>query len=248
MVELPYKDYFSLRQQADGLSALSGKIESATRELTPFSGKGSDPEPVPAGVKAKQVIDLQEVLGKGSVLKELHANVPVAKPMEAVRAPEPAIAEFAPTAILKGVSSVLVAAEEPEFEKEQGKAPAGVAMTIPQSVVNYITSKDEKGEMMDLFRQYYQELGSSCGGSLSVTLQDRYICLWNYNQWSMFAFWDIHEGCLRLSLNEKFAPEGGAVETWAPPKWMGVPKMIRFEVSAFSKGTLARLLDAFKAA
>lgn len=164
----------------------------------------------------------------------------------AVRVLDPgAWAADAPAVIAEGVR----AAAEPNVAPVAGVDSArGRALVVPRAVEAYIEAHDEKGGLMDIFRRYYQALGARCGGSLSATFQDRYICLWNYDEWKMFALIDIANGGLRLSLKKEMVPDGRVSEFWVPPKWMGSERMARFSLDDFSIGALDVLVDAYGAA
>lgn len=78
---------------------------------------------------------------------------------------------------------------------------------IKKDIAEHFNKADHSGRLFNVFKQYYTFLNEACGGTVRVTLKDGFCSLWNYNEWEEFAFVDIFEGSLRISINPRYTDE-----------------------------------------
>ena len=148
-------------------------------------------------VKTTVLADLQ------SFMEGTPATAPVAEAPEVEPAPE----------------TPPVPAEEPESEKvsvefsadtPEPQAPAAMRDSvsdvppIKKDIITHFNKLDESGRLLNVFKQYYTCLNESCGGTVRVTMKDGFCSLWNYDEWEEFAFIDIFENLLRITLDSSY--------------------------------------------
>ncbi len=99
-------------------------------------------------------------------------------------------------------------APEPRSESkpaaERTKAEGFDVPPIKKDIAQHFNKLDESGRLFNVFKQYYTCLNDSCGGTVRVTMKDGVCSLWNYDEWEEFAFVDLSEGHLRISLDPRY--------------------------------------------
>ncbi len=104
--------------------------------------------------------------------------------------------------------SVEFSAEEPESPKQPPGAQARTEISevppIKKEIVEHFNKFDESGRLFNVFKQYYTYLNEACGGTVRVTMKDGFCSLWNYDEWEEFAFVDIFEGLLRMTIDPRY--------------------------------------------
>ena len=156
--------------------------------------------------KAEEAQRLQQV--KTTVLADLQTFMGTA--------PVAAIAPEVPEAKAEPQSPPPVQDKAPETEKvsvefsadtPEPQAPAAVrgavsdVPPIKKDIVAHFNKLDESGRLLNVFKQYYTCLNETCGGTVRVTMKDGFCSLWNYDEWEEFAFVDIFENLLRITLD-----------------------------------------------
>ena len=166
-------------------------------------------------VKATVLADLQRYM-EGSPVSA--SSAPVAPKTDSEPEDSPALVEESePENISDEVSEEPpVLEEEPEAKKvsvefsadtPEPQAPAAARDTasdvppIKKDIVAHFNKLDESGRLLNVFKQYYTCLNESCGGTVRVTMKDGFCSLWNYDEWEEFAFVDIFENLLRITLD-----------------------------------------------
>jgi hypothetical protein len=255
LVEMPYGDYYTLRSLAQSSDSLSRRIDAVLADLsgslTPSVASKLFPPGIPAAVPysvGKTIVEIVETeegkkessaAGAGKQAAPVHQKA--APVMDRPAAKAPALAPEAAEA------SVATAVAEAAPARTVAASEASEVAAVPKLIENFLTAQDPDGGLLEVFRHYYQGIAKRCSGALSATYQEGHICLWNYDEWKMFAYVDVNKGQLRVSVEESLAPEGRKLELWVPPKWMGSNKLARISLDDFSDSTLEILVNAFKA-
>ena len=76
---------------------------------------------------------------------------------------------------------------------------------LKKNIVAHFSRVDASGRLFDLFKQYYAFLNDACGGMVRVTIKDGICSFWNYDAWEEFAFLDVVDGKLRISVPSRYA-------------------------------------------
>jgi hypothetical protein len=85
-----------------------------------------------------------------------------------------------------------------------GRADISEVPPIKNEITEHFNKLDESGRLFNVFKQYYTCLNEACGGTVRVTMKDGFCSLWNYDEWEEFAFVDIFEGLLRISIDPRY--------------------------------------------
>ena len=183
-LQIPYQDYVALVEKVKEGDRIRLVKTSVLSNLQSFLG-GTPPV---AEVRKKTNIvrtDLKQerpVSKKVSVEFDSEAPAPVVK-----KAPAP-VRPTAKSPVVNG----------------RGSSDGIQIPPIKKDVSVHFNSIDESGRLLSVFKQYYACLNDSCGGTVRVTMKDGFCSLWNYDEWEEFAFVDIFEGQLRISLDPRY--------------------------------------------
>jgi len=95
---------------------------------------------------------------------------------------------------------------EPAQQQPTSNARADISELPPikNEIAEHFNKFDESGRLFSVFKQYYTCLNEACGGTVRVTMKDGFCSLWNYDEWEEFAFVDIFEGLLRITINPRY--------------------------------------------
>ncbi len=152
-------------------------------------------------VKAEVLLDLRRFLDPGSVADPVEMPEPVAEPETEptpakVKEPEPEMV------------SIEFSAGESESGTQQapakGREDAVQVPPVKEEIARHFNKLDESGRLFNVFTQYYTCLNDACGGTVRVTMKDGFCSLWNYDEWEEFAFVDIFEGLLRMTIDPRY--------------------------------------------
>jgi len=153
-------------------------------------------------VKAEVLSDLCRFLVPGSVADPVEIPEPVATPETE---PAPAVAAEPET---EKVSIGFSAGESESgtLRKTPAKGREDKAQVPPvkEDIARHFNKLDESGRLFNVFTQYYTCLNDVCGGTVRVTMKDGFCSLWNYDEWEEFAFVDIFEGLLRMTIDPRY--------------------------------------------
>ncbi len=152
-------------------------------------------------VKAEVLLDLRRFLDPGSVADPVEMPEPVAEPETE---PTPAkVKEPEPEKV-----SIEFSAGESESGTQQapakGREDAVQVPPVKEEIARHFNKLDESGRLFNVFTQYYTCLNDACGGPVRVTMKDGFCSLWNYDEWEEFAFVDIFEGLLRMTIDPHY--------------------------------------------
>ena len=243
VLQISYAQYISLQNQ----------YEEAQRTQKLAASVQSDLDRFLSGISAAVLKEEYPLPGGG-----VSPSAPASKPSAAAEPPKssPPKSEApasAPEPEEKKETPAPKQEEAPPVSKEAAPAkPKGGAVKIApikKEIVQHFEKVDGSGKLFEIFRDYYTLLNESCGGMMRVTMKDGICSLWNYDEWEEFAFVDLLEGKLRLSVPPKYA------EMLKPLKQCEVPrllarkrKLIGVEVEDLNELVLDVLEKAFREA
>lgn len=204
---------------------------------------------------------LREV--KNTVLTDLERFIVVnperSIPMDAVKSTsEKAVEAVAVAQEPKDIGSeTVVEAEEreespvPQAAPSAEVAPRTVAsdMEIPpikKDIAAYFNTLDESGRLFNVLKQYYTCLNDSCGGTVRVTMKDGVCSLWNYDEWEEFAFLDVFDGHVRVSLDPRYTEKLQALNFCEVPRLLSCRRnLVSVQVDDLNNTMLDVLSTAF---
>ncbi|MDZ8119936.1 hypothetical protein [Pontiella agarivorans] len=177
-LQLPYKDYVAIME----------KVKEGRRMRE---------------VKNTVMADLRQVLGGAVAAVEVQKKVAAAR--KDVSAQEPQSDKAAEAVSVEADSGTPAVRPGGRAASERGGIPEGMAVPpIKKDISVHFNKLDESGRLFSVFKQYYAFLNDACGGTVRVTLKDGICSLWNYDEWEEFAFIDIYERQLRISLDQRY--------------------------------------------
>jgi hypothetical protein len=236
-LQIPYEEYKALMEKVQEGQRLQQIKTTVIANLKKFLGGEN------------QVAAIAEVV---EAVKSVQAAAPKAAPV--VPEPEP-VAEKV---------SVEFDAQEPAAEssvpveavkKENKPAPkAGRKMDenanippIKKDISVHFNKLDESGRLFSVFKQYYTCLNDTCGGTVRVTMKDGFCSLWNYDEWEEFAFIDLFEGHLRVSVDPRYTSELESLSFCEVPRLLSSRRsLVSVQVDDLSNTMLDLLVKAFE--
>ena len=118
---------------------------------------------------------------------------------------------------------------------------------IKKEIEDLFNLQDPSGRLLNVFMQYYSCLNESCQGTVRVTLKDDICSLWNYDKWEEFAFIDVYEGQLRITVDPRYADDLGEYDLCEVARLLAARhKFIAVQVDDLKKPMLEVLTRAFE--
>jgi len=136
---------------------------------------------------------------------------------------------------------------EPKAEPKKAAAEGIEIPPIKKDIAAHFNKVDESGRLFNVFKQYYACLNDTCGGTVRVTMKDGFCSLWNYDEWEEFAFVDMFEGQLRVSIDPRYKDALGSFEFCDVPRLLSSRrKLICVKVDDLNNTMLEVLVKAFE--
>ena len=117
-------------------------------------------------------------------------------------------------------------------------------MPIPPMLLDFLTEQDPSQKAKRLIMACAQKLSSLCGKRITLSLHKPYICLWDFDEWKTFAFGEIIQGYLYLSVESSLQPHADAGSVWVPPSGLCKKPLVRRRVDAITDELLEQLTTA----
>ena len=117
-------------------------------------------------------------------------------------------------------------------------------MPIPPMLLDFLTEQDPSQKAKRLIMACAQKLSSLCGKRITLSLHKPYICLWDFDEWKTFAFGEIIQGYLYLSVESSLQPHANEVNVWVPPSGLCKKPLVRRRVDAITDELLEQLTKA----
>ena len=118
---------------------------------------------------------------------------------------------------------------------------------IKKDISVHFNKLDESGRLFNVFKQYYSCLNDTCGGTVRVTMKDGFCSLWNYDEWEEFAFVDIFEGHLRISMDPRYTSELQSLNFCEVPRLLSSRRnLVSVQIDDLSNTMLDLLVKAFE--
>jgi hypothetical protein len=174
----------------------------------------SEPEPQPEPEVIPEHIPVQTVVSQPAPVYSLPKIEPVVQDIK--------LSESSPT---------------PSTAKEY-------AIPIPPMLLDFLTEQDPSQKAKRLVMACAQKLSGLCEKRITLSLHKPYICLWDFDEWKTFAFGEIIQGHLYLSIEKTLMPDADAEDVWVPPSGLCKKPLVRLKVDAITDDLLSRLTNA----
>jgi hypothetical protein len=129
-----------------------------------------------------------------------------------------------------------------EHEKERKKPKPSVSM--PPNLLNFLEEEDSSQKCRQMVKALAQKLSILTGKQVTLSLHKPYICFWDFNEWRTFAYGQIVQNSLYVSLEENFVPSDVASDLWTPPSGLCKTKLVRFKVDTVSDNIIFLMKNA----
>jgi hypothetical protein len=118
---------------------------------------------------------------------------------------------------------------------------------IKKDIAEHFNKQDESGRLFNVVKQYYTFLNDACGGTVRVTMKDGVCSLWNYDEWEEFAFLDVLEGQVRISLDSRYTDKLQSLNFCEVPRLLaGRRSLVSVQVGDLNNTMLDVLATAFR--
>ena len=230
MLQVPYTEYTELIEKAEEAQRLLKVKEAVLEDLQQFL------EGPPVASSPETPVKAEEV------------PAPKAEPVTPEAAPEPTpapISEATPEKV-----SVEFSADAPEPQQPQapaaGRDQVSDVPPIKKDIIGHFNKLDESGRLFNVFKQYYTCLNETCGGTVRVTMKDGFCSLWNYDEWEEFAFVDIFETLLRVTLDPRYTDALKSLNLCEAPRLISSRRnVVSVQVDDLNNVVLDTLTKAF---
>lgn len=118
------------------------------------------------------------------------------------------------------------------------------AISIPPILLDFLTEEDPSQKAKRLIVSCTQKLSSLCGKRITLSLYKPYICIWDFDEWKTFAFGEIIQGDLYLSVEKTLMPHADEHNVWIPPSGLCKKVLARRRVDAITDDLLGQLAAA----
>ncbi|WP_136062428.1 hypothetical protein [Pontiella sulfatireligans] len=205
-------------------------------------------------VKASVVAGLRSFLGAAAPALKTAPVAEEAPLRQDAPAPEKVSVEFAAEMPQNAPAPVQ---EQSLAKKKAMKSPApkpasrseSADISIPpikKEIAAFFNKQDDSSRLFNVLKQYYTCLNEACGGTVRVTMKDGVCSLWNYDEWEEFAFVDIFERHLRISLDPRCSERLKSLNFCEVPRLLsGRRNLISAQVDDLNKIMLDVLIQAF---
>ena len=225
MLQIPYAEYTQLMEKMEGAQRLQQ-------------------------VKASVLSDLQKFMGDTPVMAQNTPSVDSVEPkLEPKNEPEevtPVVPVEAPKVEKVSIEFSSDTPEAPKAEEPVVRAEIGDIPPIKKDIIVHFNKLDESGRLLNVFKQYYTCLNESCGGTVRVTMKDGFCSLWNYDEWEEFAFVDIFENLLRITIDPRYTESLKSLNLCEAPRLISSRRnVISVQLDDLNNIVLETLAQAF---
>lgn len=226
-VQLLYDEYLRLSDLNKELPLLQTRFKQITELLQ--AGLGGEHAPLPASVKTEQHAPKEQAAEQPKPAEQKYVQhvTPEPPPVSSITKDTPP----APEIKLSETSPV------PSTGKEY-------VMPIPPMLLDFLTEQDPSQKAKRLIMTCAQKLSGLCGKRITLSLHKPYICLWDFDEWKTFAFGEIIQGQLYLSVESSLQPDADTANIWIPPSGLYKRPLVRRKVDAITDELLEQLTTA----
>ncbi len=118
------------------------------------------------------------------------------------------------------------------------------AISIPPILLDFLAEEDPSQKAKRLIVSCTQKLSSLCGKRITLSLYKPYICIWDFDEWKTFAFGEIIQGDLYLSVEKALISHVDEHNVWVPPSGLCKKVLVRRRVDAITDDLLGQLAAA----
>ena len=117
-------------------------------------------------------------------------------------------------------------------------------VVLPPVLIKFLEERDSSGKCRQLIECFAERLSSLSGRRITMSLHKPYICLWDFDAWKTFAFGEVINGKLHLSIEKSLVTDSRPDDTWTPPSGLCKTPLVRLKVDAVSDMLLSQLKNA----
>jgi hypothetical protein len=236
-VQLPYDEFLHLSDLDQEAPLLRHRMKQISELLQMQASSGLEDYPMPAAHphEPEQEDELPAILKSATQLTE--------EPVFATE-PEP---EPIPEVVQPKKTSKNEQVDQDIKLAEKGPTPSTAkefAIPIPPMLLDFLTEQDPSQKAKRLIMACAQKLSGQCGKRITLSLHKPYICLWDFDEWKTFAFGEIIQGHLHLSIEKALLPEADDGDVWVPPSGLCKKPLVRLKVDAITDDLLTYLEQA----
>ena len=241
-LQIPYEDYKTLIEKMQEGQRLQEIKNAVVANLSVFLGGKNE---VPATAKVIETAASAPAAAPKSVPKVIE-TIEAEAPKAESRAEKVSI-EFETDAPATEAVAKPADKEKATAPKVVRKVDENIAIPpIKKDISVHFNKLDESGRLFNVFKQYYSCLNDTCGGTVRVTMKDGFCSLWNYDEWEEFAFVDIFEGHLRVSLDPRYTGELQSISFCEVPRLLSSRRsLVSVQIDDLSNTMVDLLVKAF---
>ncbi len=161
------------------------------------------------------------------VVSVVMAEAVVADLKPAERSPEANAAEAKPSSCARNI----------EYQEK-------LFVPIPPMLQKFLVEQDSSERLTQLIKTCVQQLSSLYKKRITLSLEKPYICLWDFDEWKTFAFGEIVNGRLYLSIEKIFVQDACGADMWIPPDGLCKKPLVRLKIDAVDDLLITRLKEA----
>ncbi len=201
-------------------------------------------------VKATVLADLQKFVEDAPVATRNTPPVAPVAPVELKAEPKMTVSADPVEALKTEKISVEFTSETPEVPKAAEPVMIRTEISdvppVKKDIIGHFNKLDESGRLLNVFKQYYTCLNENCGGTVRVTMKDGFCSLWNYDEWEEFAFVDIFENLLRITIDPRYTEALKSLNLCEAPRLISSRRnVVSVQVDGLNNIVLETLAKAF---
>jgi hypothetical protein len=118
------------------------------------------------------------------------------------------------------------------------------SVSMPPVLAKFLEEQDPSQKSLRLIEVCVLKLSIFCEKRITLTLHKPYICLWDFDEWKTFAFGEVINESLYLSIERSLVPNASAADIWIPPCGLYKKPLVRLKVDAVTDALLIHLKNA----
>lgn len=226
-VQLPYDEFQKLSALDQESALLRARVQTITELLQGRLNQAPALPPEPVKTVEPEPPEAAEELAPEPEPPAEPEPAPAPEPLREI----PAVKPPAPGIVLSGTAPVESTAKE-------------YAVPIPPMLLDFLTEQDPSQKAKRLIVACAQRLSALCGKRITLSLHKPYVCIWDFDEWRTFAFGEILQGHLYLSIESSLQPDADRSNIWVPPSGLYKKPLVRRRVDAITDELLEQLVTA----
>jgi hypothetical protein len=117
-------------------------------------------------------------------------------------------------------------------------------VAVPPMLLGFLSEQDPSQNCVRLIETCARKLSRLCGKRITLSLHKPYVCLWDFDEWQTFAFGEVVDGTLYLSVEKSTVQNAGSADVWIPPRGLYKKPLVRLKVDEVTDSLLTQLKAA----